>query len=93
MVVTDYLNDLKKKILLLRDGKISYKSFDRWLVQEDAKNSGPKVYLEILAELISEIEGIQLDHYNEGDKIPLDEVKFTDKYFNYILSKVEKSTK
>ena len=87
------LENLRENINELKSGKLSYNEFDEWLVKEYADNSHPKVYLDLISELMSEIEGIQMDMDNLGKKVPLSKVRYSDEFFRKILDYIDKRMK
>jgi len=79
---------LKEKIIKLKGKRIT-KEFDKWLVKQYIRDDMPDFYSNIIAELMTELEGLQVEKIEKGSR-DLKGISFSIPYLNLIIKKIDK---
>lgn len=90
------LKELKEKINLLINKKISTEEFDKWIMSQIVRDDLHIFYKDTVNEIGTELEGLRVEFLDSikwrktnKDKIDYKNITYTREYLNNILNKID----
>lgn len=87
MELVKHLKELKNRLIKFEKEKTN-EEFDKWLIKEFIKKDIPEFYYDLIGELMTELEGIQVELIDEGKEDDIKKVKYSQEFTKEIFKKI-----